>query len=237
MNRIRVQIVDDEPKAQYVLEELLKEHKDIDIVARSSTVESALDDYQRTDPEILFLDIKLKSKSGFDLLDRLEDEASIPQVIFTTGYDQYAIQAIKKSAFDYLMKPIHRKDLSDTLERFRNLKPQKVDGSLEGKKLRINTRTGYLLLDPNEILYLKSDGNYTRVVVGEDNEELCTKNLGSLQSLLPDFMIRLSRSIIINKDLIYSIDRKQRTITLRKDGISFPVTVRAQAIKQLNMIT
>jgi len=113
---MRALIVDDERLARAELTRLLRAHPEIEIAGEARNAEEALELIARLAPDLLFLDIQMPGMSGFELLERLEQ---VPQVIFTTAYDQYAIQAFEVCALDYLLKPIAPNRLAAALAKLR----------------------------------------------------------------------------------------------------------------------
>ena len=119
-------IIDDERIARQELRRLLAAHPEIEIVGEARTGEEALNLIGRLAPEVLFLDVRMPGMSGFDLLQRLDD---VPQVIFTTAYDEYALRAFEVTALDYLVKPVAPARLAAALAKLRP--PCAIRSSLE----------------------------------------------------------------------------------------------------------
>ena len=109
-------IIDDERVARRELRRLLSAHSEVEIVAEAANGEEALDLIQKHQPDLIFLDIEMPGMSGFDLLDRLRD---VPDIIFTTAYDQHALKAFEVNALDYLLKPIASSRFAAALQRVR----------------------------------------------------------------------------------------------------------------------
>src|SRR5512135_3935490 len=107
-------IVDDERLARAELRRLLNPFKDINIVGEAVNAEDALTKISQLNPELIFLDIQMPGKNGFEMLEELD---SVPTVVFTTAYDEYALKAFEYNAMDYLLKPIEPKRLEDTVKR------------------------------------------------------------------------------------------------------------------------
>lgn len=113
-------IVDNESGAVYRMECILKNFDYIDILASHTQPEKALKDIRELAPDIVFLDIEMPEKSGMEMADEIRQMPESPVIIFITAFDHYAIQAIKKAAFDYLVKPVDIDDLKETFNRLRN---------------------------------------------------------------------------------------------------------------------
>lgn len=113
-------IIDDEQAGRDHLERLLKSCEGIEVIAIIGIPEEAIEIITNKKPDILFLDIEMPRMSGFEILEITRNQGLYPKVVFTTGYSQYAIKAIKEQAFDYLLKPIILEELKETLKRLFN---------------------------------------------------------------------------------------------------------------------
>lgn len=118
MRQLRVFIVDDDPDAVARLEILLRKHSDIKICGSETDPEQSVYQIRSNKPDLILLDIEMPGIGGFDILNIIRETDYPPGVIFVTGYDKYAIKAIRESAFDYLLKPVDPKELRIALEKF-----------------------------------------------------------------------------------------------------------------------
>jgi two-component system LytT family response regulator len=237
-------IVDDEESARKLLKALLEETLYFSEIRAASSAASARMELSDFEPDIIFLDIKMPGKDGFAFIEDFKKEAHKAEIVFITAYDQYAIKAIKNKAFDYLLKPVNRKELKQCIERFNGRKKEdllnsnsmKVIQKEEGlTRIRINTRKGTVFINPSSILYCKADGNYTVICTGE-KQHLCSMNLGKVAEMLPGkTFIRLGRSHIINFEFITLVDRRESTVTLTRNGESATVKVPKQHLKDLDI--
>jgi two-component system LytT family response regulator len=125
-------IVDDERLARTELRRLLLPYKDIEVVAEAVNVDDAIEKINQFDPELIFLDIQMPGKTGFDLLEMLDKS---PKVIFTTAYDEYALKAFEYNALDYLLKPIEPKRLEDSIRKLLESKLRKTPHRLDNKTI------------------------------------------------------------------------------------------------------
>ena len=236
-------IVDDEENARILLSKLLEETLLFKDIRLAMSVDEAYTELERFETDIIFLDIKMPGKDGFAFIQDLPEKNKLHKIVFVTAYDQYAIKAIKNQAFDYLLKPVNRKELKQCLSRFIEKKdedsdlkrPTKTEGSRkEITRIRVNTRNGTLFINPADILYCKAEGNYTTVCTGK-KQHLCSMNLGKVAELLPlNGFIRVGRSYIVNFEHITMLDRKECTIVLVRGGESATVKVPRQHLKDLD---
>lgn len=113
---IKAIIIDDERLARNELKKLLQDHSDIEVIEEAANVDDGIEKIETLNPDLIFLDIQMPGKTGFDLLAEVE---KAPKVIFTTAYDEYAIKAFEVNALDYLLKPIEPKRLADAIRNYR----------------------------------------------------------------------------------------------------------------------
>jgi two-component system LytT family response regulator len=191
-------LVDDERLARLELRRLLAEHGEVEIVGEAATAEEALALIPKLAPDLLFLDIQMPGMTGFDLLERVED---LPQVIFTTAYDEYAIKAFEVNALDYLMKPIPPARLAAALAKVR---PRADKPRLEQVFVRDGDRCWIVRL--TDIFLLESEGNYTRVCFGSERP-LIRRSLNALEEQLdPAVFFRAGRKAMVNLKWIERVD-------------------------------
>ena len=238
-------IVDDEENARILLNILLEETFLFNEIRLVQSVDAAYYELNRFDPDIVFLDIKMPGKDGFSFIQDLPKKHKLNKIVFVTAYDQYAIKAIKNQAFDYLLKPVNRKELKQCVLRYIEKKNEEttIKKSLKTvesvdrlTRIRVNTRTGTLFINPADILFCKAEGNYTTVCTGK-KQHLCSMNLGKVTELLPkNGFIRMGRSYIVNFEYITVLDRKECTILLVRDGESVTVKIPRLHLKDLDIM-
>jgi two-component system, LytTR family, response regulator len=235
-------VVDDEESARRLMAKLLEETLYFDDIRLAHSVDSALSELNNFGPDLIFLDIKMPGKYGIEFVNDLHFVDGKPGIVFVTAYDQYAIQAIKIQAFDYLLKPVNRKELKECIEKYKTRREeilaQQVLKSEPHKKIariKVNTRTGTVFINPDTILFCRAEGNYTTICTGE-KEYLCSMNLGRLRDQLPSTgFIRIGRSLIINFEFITLLDRKKSSVTLVRDNESVTVKIPHQHMKDLDI--
>ncbi len=183
-------IIDDERLARVELRRLLKSHPEVEIAGEARNGQEALTLIGELSPDLLFLDIQMPGMTGFELLDRVEN---VPQVIFTTAYDEHAIKAFEVNALDYLLKPIAPERLAAALQR---VVPRRAPQRLSRVFVRDGDRCWIVRLP--DIFLLESEGNYTRLHFGNERP-LIRRSLNALeQQLDPTVFFRASRKQILN---------------------------------------
>jgi two-component system LytT family response regulator len=191
-------VIDDERLARLELRRLLGAHPEVEIVGEARGGEEALALIPKLGPDVIFLDIQMPGMSGFDLLERLED---LPQVIFTTAYDEYALKAFEVNALDYLLKPVAPARLAAALARVR---PRTEPARLEQVFVRDGDRCWIVRLP--DIFLLESEGNYTRVHFASERP-LIRRSLNALEDQLdPAMFFRAGRKEIVNLKWIQKVD-------------------------------
>ena len=200
--KIRVLIADDEALGRRELRRLLKVHADLEIVAEAEDGDQAVELIEKHSPDLVFLDIRMPGRDGFGVLDALEPP--LPEIVFSTAYDQFAVDAIRRGALDYLLKPVAPEELARAMEKARErigAKGPKLrrDGMLRGSD-RIFVKDGkkVMFLEVEKISILESQGNYTKIV-SSLGHILMHKPIGYFQDRLdPDLFLRANRSIMLN---------------------------------------
>jgi two-component system, LytTR family, response regulator len=210
---MRAIIIDDERLARAELRKLLQEFPDIEIVDEAGNVEEGISKIDAHNPDLIFLDIQMPGKTGFDLLAEVD---KAPQVIFTTAYDEYALKAFEVNALDYLLKPVEPKRLADAIQKLNaveNGNHQSGYVSQENRSLlteedqvfvKDGDRCWFVKL--SEIRLFESVGNYAKVFFGT-NKPLILKSLNALEERLDEkTFFRANRKHIVNLRLIEKIE-------------------------------
>ena len=202
---IKTILIDDEPLAIAELKVMLQKYAEIEVIDIAVNAVEAVAKIEEHKPQLIFLDINMPGKSGFEMLEDL-DEA--PFVIFVTAYDQFAIKAFEVSALDYILKPVNTDRLADAIER---VKKQMVQAKSNENKLTIDKRIfikdGDLcyFVPLEEVFLIQSVGNYARVYY-QNKKPLLHKSLNYLEDKLPEIhFFRADRQHIINTHFIKNI--------------------------------
>ena len=203
-------IVDDERLARVELKRLLQPFKEINVVGEAVNVEDALEKITQLNPELVFLDIQMPGKSGFDLLEELD---SVPTIVFTTAYDEYALKAFEYNAMDYLLKPIEPKRLEDTVKKLLEKNKKETVQQIPDSKV-LTEKDQVFVKDGERCWFVKletvrlfeSEGNYVRLYFDE-NKPLILRTLNYLDERLdPKSFFRANRKHIVNLKWIDSIE-------------------------------
>lgn len=216
---IKALLIDDEERAidslQLMIEKFVPEIGQIKSCADPRKCAQIIHDMQ---PDLVFLDIRMPHLSAFDLLDLIPNKHF--KVIFTTAYDEYAIQAIRFSAFDYLLKPIDAEELLSAVKRFtqandwsqpqelfRNIKHNMQAQGSHQFRLALPSKEGVHFLMPHEIIRCEGAGNYTVFYMNGGKQKVTSKTLGEYEELLSPFhFIRTHKSHLVNREFISYID-------------------------------
>lgn len=231
MNKIRTLLVDDEPISTKHLTALLTKYCDsIEIVAKASNVDDALESILTVKPDLIFLDIELGGETGFDLLKKIEFKKF--EVIFVTAHNQFGIDAIKAHALDYILKPINKVELILSVEAAVNAiqsKRQKAGPAVEHRNSRISlpTMEGLLLVELDDIIFIESEGRYSRFHLSNNTKLMVSRNLGEFElEMESKGFARIHHSYIVNLSYIQKYIKGRGGYVVLKNGLSLEVSVR-----------
>lgn len=220
-NSISCIIVDDDDFSRETLHDLIDSFSNITILKSLNRSEMAIKYIATLKPDIAFLDINMPGKNGISVLNEINELKLSTKVVFTTSYEDYLLDALKKNAFDYLVKPIKKQDIEGTTNRY--LKSTKEDNNSNKRKensineQKIVIKNGYAthMIEPKHIVYLEAEGSYTNLHLTSSKVVMISKNIGKIEPLFfNDYFFKISRSIIINHTYIYRIDRLRKSIHL-----------------------
>lgn len=234
---IKAIILDDESHCRQFLAGLLREYcPDVQVMAATGSAAECHELVERMHPDIVFLDIEMPEMSGFDWLEQFDP---VPfDVIFTTGYNQYAIRALHFSALDYLMKPVDPEELQHAVRKVVDRKGkvekeqfewmrQKMRGQTEGfHKIAIPTAEGFELVPAIDVLYMESNSNYTYIVLKNRPRIIACRTLKEMEQQLQDFpsMLRVHNSFIVNLNEVSRYVRGEGGYLVMSDGTSVNVS-------------
>jgi two-component system LytT family response regulator len=237
---MKILLIDNEPEIRTVLKEMVEAwSKGMHPIEEADGVASGVEKINNFNPDIVFLDVEMNDGTGFDLLNKLEKPSF--QLIFTTAHNQYAIQAFKFSAIDYLLKPVDPVDLNIALQKaLENISSNTLQNQLTvlmqqvGSKNEIDKQIVLKDIDKtyfikmNDILYCEAEGSYTKFYLSNAEPIFVSRNLRSYEELLaPAGFIRTHHSCLVNPSKIKVYDRKTDSGTLiLEGGYTIPVSQR-----------
>ena len=233
-------IIDDEQNSVDVLEKLINRFfKDqVEVVSEFNNLNDAVQYLNVNSVDLVFLDMKLDFNSGLDLLYQFKDQKDF-EVICVTAYKEYAIEALRCSAFDYLLKPVNYVELISAVKRLQaknnQSKLEKSEAGVEKDEANIEKRrdsiafpskNGFKIEKLSSIIYCEAKGNYAQVHLYPKSQILISKTLKKLEDMIdhPDFF-RIHKSYYINMNYIVSYNRSENIVEL-KNGMYLPVSVR-----------
>jgi two-component system LytT family response regulator len=210
---IRAIIIDDERLARNELKKLLLDFPEIEVIAEATNASEGVEKIDSLSPDLVFLDIQMPGKTGFDMLSELE---RTPNVIFTTAYDEYALKAFEVNALDYLLKPVEPKRLADALQKLQLEEDKEPisDHTISVNRSILNEHDQVFVKDGERCWFVKlsdirlfeSVGNYAKVYFGP-NKPLILKSLNALEERLDEkVFFRANRKHIVNLRLIEKIE-------------------------------
>jgi two-component system LytT family response regulator len=203
VNKIKTIIIDDERLAREEIKTLISTWENIEIVAEAKNAieaEKIINDHQ---PDLLFLDIQMPQRNGFELLESL-DEA--PEVIFVTAFDNYAIEAFNVSALDYIVKPIRKERFDQCIQKaIAQIKTSQLEKKEETHQIFVKDAKKCYFIKLIEISYIKSIGNYAQLHFNNQSA-MVKRTINYLEKALPTNFFRCNRSEIINHQFISSIE-------------------------------
>lgn len=226
-------IVDDEPDGAETLSMLVKEYcPQVTVKAIAHSVTDAVGKVILHKPGILFLDIQMPSGSGFEVIEHTRHVGY--KVIFTTAHEEYALQAIRANAIDYLLKPIIAEELIRAVDRVAIAGDSKLTellnmvGQINNKptagKISVPCSEGLLFLETDTIHYLQADSNYTYFFLAGGKKITASKTLGDIEKILPENFVRVHTTYIINLDKIQKYVKGDGGHLVMEDGTTVPVS-------------
>lgn len=246
---IQAVIIDDEAKSRETLSKMLTKYcPNAHVAGVADSVESGFDLIQKATPDLVFLDVEMPPYTGFDLLKQFD---KIPfEVIFTTAFDKYALNAIKFCALDYLLKPIDIEELILAVDKMRQRNSsQNIDERLvhllknvqskSNNKIAIPTQEGLEFINSNEIVHCEAQGSYTLLVLQDNNQILSSRTLKEFEGLLAaQGFYRIHHTHLINLDYIQKYHKGNGGYVVMQGGASISVSRRKKDdfLKTLNTL-
>ncbi|MEL6864649.1 MAG: LytTR family DNA-binding domain-containing protein [Bacteroidota bacterium] len=237
---IRVAIVDDELNSRELLRNMLTEYcEEVEVVGEAEDVESGIELLKKQTVDLALLDIEMPGGDGFEILNAFPYKHF--KVIFITGYDQYAIRAIKYAALDYLLKPLDLSELkqairkaqrlnNDQSERLQVLEQQYHQEEQQLQQIVLPDRGQYNLIHLKEVLYISAQGSYVLFYLEDGSSKITSNSLSYYEELLPnDRFFRIHKSHIVNVAKVKSYETGRAGNALLTNGMSIPVAARRKS--------
>lgn len=223
MNKISCVIIDDERIARETFQDICERYLNdkLEVKGSGESVKEGVELIKRYHPEIVFLDIEMPVESGFKLFDYFTEYTF--EVIFTTAFKQYAIDAIKYAALDYLLKPIDFIDLREALNRYEkkrstNTSQKRIEtfisnlsvGADINQKVAFPTMDGYQMEKLNDLMYCEGDVNYTKIHICDNRLITVSRTLKEVEELLSSpYFFRIHKSYLVNLNYVKSYSRSE----------------------------
>ncbi len=237
---IKTIIIDDEYNSREFLEKLLHRYfpNKFLIIAKCESIDEAILEIENREPKLVFLDVQMPNKNGFELFKIIKNINF--DVVFTTAHSEFALDAIKCSALDYLLKPINYIDLFETIKKFDNklykdfqhhqlmLLIENLDhGKDEFRKIAIPTDAGFEFVKISTIVYCKADSNYCQIICLGDKKITLSKTLKYIEELLPkSIFVRIHKSYLVNLNYVSRFNKTNELNLELVNGDKLPVSVR-----------
>ena len=233
-------IIDDEQHARNTLKAMLMRYfpEKIQIIASVESVKEGVFAIHKLHPDLVFLDVEMPGENGFKLFDYFDQTPF--SVIFTTAYQNFAIDAVNVAALDYILKPVNFVDLQEAISLFekrkaKGISPDHIEKLLNTlsssndpkSKIALPTFTGYQLEKVNSIVYCEADQNYTKIITIRDETILVSKPISYLEEILPqDNFFRIHKSYLVNLNFIKEYRRSEGFQVILENGTTLDVATR-----------
>jgi two-component system, LytTR family, response regulator AlgR len=233
---LRALVVDDEQPARARLAALLRELEQVDVVGEARNAAEALQRIDELKPDLLYLDVRMPGMSGLELARHLGSLDEPPAIIFTTAYDEHAMEAFEAEAVGYLLKPVRKEKLAAATARAQRLTQRQL-GSVAGvaprTHLSVKQREGIRLLRLEDVICLLAEQKYT-TVRHTGGEDLIEDSLRALETEFGDRFVRIHRGALVNRDYIEAVERDaEGRHLIRLRGTSEPMQVSRRLVSEL----
>jgi two-component system, LytTR family, response regulator len=203
MNKVRVVVIDDERSSREELKREIKKYSVFDVIGEARNADDAKKLIEAEQPDLIFLDIQMPEKSGFDLLESL---TNVPRVVFITAFNQYAVQAFEVNALDYLLKPIRQERFEKTIEKiYERINKKEENLSKSDRQIFIKDGDKCHFIWLSEISLIESMDNYS-ILHFENKKTYLKRSLNQWEEMLDEiFFFRINRSQIVNTNYINQV--------------------------------
>ncbi|MBN9656417.1 response regulator transcription factor [Halobacillus sp. GSS1] len=204
--KITVLIVDDERFSREELNFLLKPYESIEVIGEAGSGDEAVMQTLKLQPDVLFLDVEMPTMDGMAVAKAVQELKKVPEIVFATAYPDFAVEAFRQKAIDYLLKPFDEEQLSETLERIeKKLKPVEEKVGTAPSKLAVEVEDTIEYLDPSEIMYVHREDRITKIV-GKQKVYETKDALKDVEKRLQGFsFFRIHKSYLVNLDYVHRL--------------------------------
>lgn len=227
---IHAVIVDDETFARENLSRLLEVYcPEVEVVGSANSVESALKEIEKKQPELVFLDVHLAQDTSFSILSKF-DEITF-SIIFTSGFANYAIDAFKVNAIDYILKPIDSDDLVGAIRKYKNWKSLSEEKNVSEVSIKVHHKDSVSYLPLSNVVAFLADDNYTTILSSDGQKFQVAKTLREFEDTVADNQqfIRISRSVIVQTRYIKTYSKNQPYFITTSTGNEFEISRRRRS--------
>ncbi len=237
---IKAVIIEDEIYSRKLLQKMLEEHcSGVAVLGTAQDVTAGIKLIKQTNPEVIFLDVEMPGGTGFDILNAFENPTF--KIVFVTGYDHYAIKAIKYSAIDYLLKPINLLELKKTIQklkknpvnqqeniRFLNETIQRKADVVE--RIILSDHKKHIIVQIEDILFIEAEGTYVTFHLKGAKKFTAINPLSYYEDVLTETkFFRVHKSFLINSDKVLKLETGRGGVVHLDEGIQLPVAVRRKS--------
>ncbi|MDP4183870.1 MAG: LytTR family DNA-binding domain-containing protein [Bacteroidota bacterium] len=227
-------IIEDEREARLLLSGFLKLFDELEVIGEATNAKEALDIIRFQSPDLLFIDIDLPDTSGIELSKIIREEDIPCQIIFTTAHAEKAIDTFDVEPLDFLTKPFGPPEIEQVLSRFKQIR-SKIGRTIPLdpiEKIRIPTKSGFIFIRPEEIVYCHAQKATTQIVLVTGEEEDTSVSFGRLFEYLEKYQfLKVSRSALINLKYLRRVDKKKKICQLYYNDKIFEVEISRNSMK------
>ena len=212
MSKLKVIILDDEQEALDILSSLLKATEKVEIIKELQDPRKLESSIATLKPDAVFTDIQIPAYNGLEILENIRAYNPIFPVVYVTAHKKFALEASKHSPFDYLLKPVNRKELNHTIDHIISyLNKINKDEVPKNDKITLSVKDGLIYVNKNEIFSLIADGNYTNIKLTNGNEYLSAYNLGRIHEQIGNNkFVRINRQTVVNNNYLKEINKREK---------------------------
>lgn len=240
---IKTLIVDDEMHSRAMMKILLENRDDVELIGESDSAFDAMNKIVNCNPDLVFLDIKMPGMTGFEMIDELlKIGVSNLDIIFLTAYNEYAIKAIKYSAFDYLLKPIDEVELEKSINRFKIKRKigllgrnnDLINNALQNQIYKIKSKDGYTFVNFDDIVYVEGDSNYSFFILNDGRKVNSSKTIKLISEELPErSFVRVHKAFLVGAKYLRNYNAKDKVCNLCTSKEEYLIPVSSRMLKNL----